>query len=298
MANAIKIIRNGTKKWLKENDVEHIDTIKNIARNSGYQILERREGESRFVRFRMNLIPTVFVTSEKDVKFLCISDLHISSTLINKKKIRCVLNKATKMGVKYVFISGDLCEGIKMGRCHENFITTSSSEQQANEVVEILKDFNFKYFAISGNHDLSFELEEQENPLLIIERKMKEMGRFFRFIPSFCASLIVSDFAIKLVHIDSSFAHCNSKEPCIQYFERVILKRPLEIMHTGKRYPLKIVQIGHMHSNFLKEYKLGKLNFYILQPGSTKDDRTKKWSGDHIGFVCDYSNGKFGFTPL
>lgn len=298
MANAIKIIRTGATKWLKENEIDNISAIKKIAQDSGYEILQRKEGKTKFVRFRMNTIPTIFVTSEKNVKFLCISDLHIASTLINKEKIKCVLRKAKKMGVKYVFISGDLCDGIQMGRRHEESITTAISEQQANEVVEILKAYDFKYFAIGGNHDFSFDLDGQQNPLRIVEAKMKEMGRFFKFIPSFCASLIISDFALKLVHIDSSFAHCDTKEPCIQYFEKTILKRPLEIKHTGKSYPLKIVQIGHMHSHFLKNYKLKQLNFYILQPGSTKDDKTKKWNSKYIGFVCDYSNGKFSFTSL
>lgn len=294
MANAIKIIRTGTAKWLRESEIENIIALKEIAKNSGFEILQRKEGAIKFVRFRQKKLPTFLVTSEKNVKFLCLSDLHITSLYTNKQKIQSVLRMAKKVDVQYVFISGDLCEGIHMGKNHDKTITTDVNELQANEVVKILQEFDFKYYAIAGNHDFSFELENQINPLEIIEEKMKDRGRFFKFIPSFQASLVISDFAMNLIHIDSGFAHCNTKQPCIQYFEKVVLKKPLEVKHTEKNYPLKIVQVGHMHNHFRKNYKLNQINIHILQPGSAKKNMTNY----SIGFIVNYSNGKFEFMSL
>lgn len=293
MTNVIKIIR--TKKWQNTNELPNINIIKNIAERSGYSWQEKEGG---FIKFKFVGAPVVYITDTPNVKFACMADLHISSKFTDEGLLRKALDMALKEEVEYIFIAGDLFDGIDIYKQHYKDVISQNSYDQAVRLFNIFKDYKFKYIAISGNHDLSFEIKNQKNPIKHLEALLHENNIFFKYIPSFVATLLVSDFAIKIVHIDSSFYKKNS-EPCMNYFSQITLNRTQQYTFKGKEYPLKVVIVGHMHYNFNEIYIHHSKKIFILQPGSIKNDNRNRNDDNCCGYICHYSRKKrFNITSI
>lgn len=287
--NSIRLIRNSAN-WICEDKFQNLPKTIEIAKRTGYQVnVTIRDDEKQYIRFTYNRVPNIFVTDAKIVNFLCLADLHIGSPKFCENLLRKVLDRAERIGVKYVFIAGDVFQGIEgAGKL--------SNKQQAEKAFSIFKEYNLIYYAIDGNHDLSFEMESYQNPLRIVKELMKAAGKKFYYTPAFCVNFILSDIAIRLVHLNSKKYQDKVKLESESYLIGDTEKVEQGARYKKGDYPIKMIIFGDTHKiSFLQ-----KNGIFLLEVGSMLfHSRTRDRFRMH---VCRYSKKrgqiKFQITEM
>lgn len=139
----------------------------------GYSINKWKENGKPFMmldrdkRFKRD-INTVNLEAEAQIKFLVIGDTHIGHKLSQIDFMREVINDAYIKGVRTVLHTGDVTEGhyqsIRPTSIRElNAIGFDEQLSLAEQVFPRLDGLT--YYAISGNHDASFDRNAFANPV-------------------------------------------------------------------------------------------------------------------------------------
>lgn len=101
-----------------------------------------------------------FNFSDGDIKFICIADPHFGAYYENVGYIKMVYDYASKHGIKYIVVLGDLIEGncFSYDRCLPQY---KSIDSQVNHVFQdYCYDDNIKNIILLGNHDFSAYTKE------------------------------------------------------------------------------------------------------------------------------------------
>jgi len=139
---------------LKELGVDR-KTMRHL-KDLGYQVKMSRVNDEEYysimsVGENTGLILSVKESKAKEYRWLEISDLHAGSLQFDKHGLIHVLKVAHDRGIKLVFISGDLCDGVDVYPGHQTNLKYWTDEDQASVLAEIFSEFPFQYIAIKGN---------------------------------------------------------------------------------------------------------------------------------------------------
>ena len=98
-------------------------------------------------------VPVVDFTGER-VRFAHITDTHMGSIYFKEEYFDKALDECRKEGVEFICHSGDVTDGMKMGRMRQLFeLTHVGYKAQKNYAIEQLKKWEKPWYLVSGNHD-------------------------------------------------------------------------------------------------------------------------------------------------
>ena len=133
------------------------DLVYDLARRCGFKVLTHSTEGRVYYRLKKVGIPCerLYTREEKTTfNYLDLADLHIGNSDCQIGKIRYVLNEAVKNKVDYVFIAGDVLDGL-----------TYPSRKDVKEIYKcqigmaffLFKDYpNLDFRVIPGNHDFNY----------------------------------------------------------------------------------------------------------------------------------------------
>lgn len=185
----------------------------------------------------------------KDVKWLELSDICIGSKFFDEETLRYALDRAKKDGYKYVHIAGNICAGHPKYKKQFPTLDLLTLEDQVQKAVEIFSDYPcFEYHVIHGDKDCSFEKYGSVNPLLIIQKVLREKKIKFNYFHDYSANLIIEGVVKRMVHLKSSRAYTRS------YRIDMYLRNQFEnigdnVLIEGHNYNLAFIQFGHLLVN-------------------------------------------------
>ena len=142
------------------------DLVYDLARRCGFKVLTHSTEGRVYYRLKKVGIPCerLYTHEEKTTfNYLDLADLHIGNSDCQIGKIRYVLNEAVKNKVDYVFIAGDVLDGL-----------TYPSRKDVKEIYKcqigmaffLFKDYpNLDFRVIPGNHDVTFDFFGIKSPL-------------------------------------------------------------------------------------------------------------------------------------
>ena len=216
-----------------------------------YAILTAAENVSHYISGATKKAQTV--------KWVEISDIHVGSKQFDETGLRQVLKRAVDEGFTDVHISGDLCDGYKVYPGHLVNLRMWKAEDQATLLAEILRDYPLNYFAITGNHDYSFEMQGGTNPIL----KVEELVPNFIYLPSFAADLVICGVLKRMIHGATGRAYALSY-PGQTYIRNLNDAAGTDAYIHGRKYRIRFIQIGHFHSSIMYE----SAGMVITHPGN------------------------------
>lgn len=236
-------------------------------KDSGVQLLSTTSYIDKKQLFYVPILPdigNVFFISGDDRKqhtmhFAATSDIHFGSVFHLPKTFNEALKKTEDVGIKDVFIAGDIVDGFGIYKGHHENLITPSIEGQTDIAAETFSKYpNLRFWADAGNHDYSYTQQNGAKPLSILEAKLDN----FHNLGDFRADVIMNGIRIRLLHGAGNRAYARSypsQQYLRDYFGGLEREQLTEVPH--------IIIIGHYHT-----YYQGKDHgIHILQCGSFQD---------------------------
>ena len=163
---------------LKIHDLDLYREI-NKLKNEGYTLSRKYYSDGNFkytfdANYHMNDKEINIITNpnEKEVKVLCMSDLHYTSRFQNLDMVHRAYDYAKKNGIKLVFIGGDILHG-KFGQDERSF------EDGIIQIEKFINDYPFSNdiltFGVGGDHDESIYFTEHINPIKVISSRRHDI---------------------------------------------------------------------------------------------------------------------------
>ncbi len=185
-------------------------------------------------------------------KWLELSDIYFGSTFCDIDTLKYILNLAREEGVTNVHISGDLCAGHPKFKKQEMYLTAKTAQEQADIAIDLFSQFpKFKYYCINGERDLSFEKNNELNPIILVQRGLSEKGVEFHHINETVANLVIYGVVKRLQHGTGKQAYTKSykiEKEMWQQFENM----SDNVIIKNRNYNIGFVQFGHYHVNCLQ----------------------------------------------
>ncbi|HDI06474.1 MAG TPA: DNA polymerase II small subunit [Candidatus Aenigmarchaeota archaeon] len=238
-------------------------------------------------------IPLTNEVKKLNIPISCvfISDLHVGSIDfledIFKKFIKWINSKEAEK-VKYIFIAGDLCDGVGIYLNQEKDLSIKNGEKQYEYLVELLSKIpeHIKIVVQPGNHDIIGNQEPQQS---LRDTPLSKLSNII-FGTNPCSVVLDNNFRILMYHGYSyddiireipKIRQNGYKKPCLPMIE-VLKRRHLapsygsSLVIPGQEDKLIIKEIpdifhsGHLHTVCLENYK----NILLINSG-TFQGRTK-----------------------
>ena len=288
MVNPLNLCERLIQGWISENELENLIDFeyleKFVSRNDMTLINRCDKKGNKSYKIVRNSIPVHFISGaeQSEFSFLDLSDLHIGHPDFKEKPLRAKLRRAVKIGVQYVFIAGDIFEGVQKMVPYDDALAIQY--RQLDMAFRIFKDYPLNYYAINGNHDYSFEAFGLHNPIHLLENSLQREGINFKFFDTYMIDFIVCGVAKRVMHIEKYKK--NKYELCV--IERINRFENNELVanYKGKSYPIRFFACGHIHVNMELYYERKKI--YISQPGSFIQGNEKCERGNFVsGEVLD-----------
>lgn len=290
MINPLSLCERLIHSWTLATEIENLpefEYLKNFIVRNNMELLEKFDKKGKkFYKVVRKCIPVHFISDSSDNKFsfLDLSDLHIGHPEFNEELLRNKLEEAIENQVQYVFIAGDIFEGVQKWIPYEDALKIQF--KQLDKAFKIFMDYPLNYYVINGNHDYSFEAFGLHNPIHLLENRLRQIGINFNFFDTFMIDFIVSGVAKRVMHIEKYKK--NKYEPCV--IERInrFSDSEMVVYYDGKNYPIRFFVCGHIHVNMELYYERKKV--YISQPGSFVQGREKCERGNFV--TGEIINGK------
>ena len=252
---------------------------------------------SRKLLYHINILPdigNVYEISkkdnqERDMAFGHISDLHIASKFHLPKTFDDCLDTFEDDGIKRVYITGDIIDGIDIYRGHRENLVCTSVEDQTDMAAEALsKHPKLEFWGVAGNHDYSFTKKTGTKPLAILESKLDN----FKNLGDLRADVIYKGIKIRLLHGGSGRTYARS------YPTQVYLR---DLFGGSEKKDIRempeILLVGHYHT----KYQSKDHGIEVVQPGGFQDGDNeycirKGLTGPNGGYELElvYKNGIIG----
>ncbi len=222
-------------------------------RRSGYQVIAQNTPRGRIyhVEVATGVVAHYISGASKEpqsVSWVELSDLHAGSYQFDEKGLRCILKRAVDEGYKDVHISGDLTDGFGVYRGQLQNLKYWNCQDQADLVVNILADYDLDYYAIKGNHDVSFEKTGSPSPLQMVETSMAQEGKKFVFLDGMAADLVICGVLKRMVHLDGGNSYAKSY-PGQTYIRNLLDSAGDSVNIGGNNYRIALLQFGHFHTS-------------------------------------------------
>jgi hypothetical protein len=177
------------------------------------------------------------------------SDIHAGSMYFCPKALEWGLKYLQDNGVNHVHISGDLVDGTKVYAGQNNWLKYWRQEDQVDCLCDILSKFKMDYIAIDGNHDMSWIKQGAPRVGELIKQRIDN----FIYIPGRSDKIVRGDLVIagvmkRLAHpwSNSSRGTYSLSYPAQTYLRNVFMNS-LEFEIRDKKYPMSLLQYGHLH---------------------------------------------------
>ena len=283
MRNMLRTLEKATQKsvplTVEDLGIEpHI--FLDVAEKCGYQPVFTPHQKGTSVKLKKAIIPVVMLydsNESKSFNFLDLSDLHVGHPKFDSRELEKILSRYYRNGkplVDYVFIAGDLLEGITTDYYTYKLVNEEKEEMarvvntrniQVNQLLNILEKYDFDYRVINGNHEYGYEILGLEPPLKILERKMRAKGKHFTFYDTYMVDFIIAGVCKRMMHLES-FDMRPGVIPTYDRLRKFKKNGGLWVRYRGKKYPIRFFQCGHLHHR--QEVYDGSTKIFITQPGS------------------------------
>lgn len=214
----------------------------------GHMVNRRTKKRQRYYSIPVgNEMSSFFVSGKtrnpQTVRWLELSDIHAGSLQFDRKTLHQVLQRALDEGIKDVHIAGDLCDGYKVYRGHMTNLRYWQAQDQADELAEIFQQYPFRYLAIKGNHDYSFEKLGSVNPIKLIEDQVDD----FHFLDSYAADIVIAGVVCRMVHLGGGRAYALSYGGQT-YVRDLFAGQGEDVYVNGLKYRMRFLHCGHLHT--------------------------------------------------
>lgn len=242
------------KKMMKEKvNNPNIKLIREI-KNRGYDVKTELVGKTPYFWIKdMNDGLGILVSPKSEriekLKWVEISDIHSGSTYFNKNGLEWFLKEAKDRGYKHVHISGDLTDGHNVYPGQPNWLKYWRQEDQVNDLAEVLQKFNFDYYAIDGNHDLSWNKIGAPKIGLLFKDRVPN----FIYVPGKTERIVRGDLVISgiMKRMAHPYTMGGRAAYALSYPSQTYLRNVFQSTRIfeikGKKYDMKLLQYGHLH---------------------------------------------------
>lgn len=180
----------------------------------------------------------VIPSNLEHLKFLMISDTHLSSKYDRLDILKYLYDEASKKKIDYVLHSGDLTDGRSNRDEQIYYLKESSYSGQRDYVVDKYPKSDIPTFLIAGNHDLWWIKKCGADICKDISNRREDL----HYLGSDCEDLKIGKLKIRLFHGKGGNSYAKSYK-LQKYLDSIA---PEERPH--------ILQTGHIHQAFyLKE---------------------------------------------
>ena len=257
------------------------DLVYDLARRCGFKVLTHSTEGRVYYRLKKVGIPCerLYTHEEKTTfNYLDLADLHIGNSDCQIGKIRYVLNEAVKNKVDYVFIAGDVLDGL-----------TYPSRKDVKEIYKcqigmaffLFKDYpNLDFRVIPGNHDFTFDFFGIKSPLRFLEERLRAEGCKFTVYDGYIQDFEMAGVVKRMMHLESFYYQDN----VLSAIERLHVFKEhggLQVKCIdGVRRPIRFLQCGHVHKTV--EIYNSDFNVYITQPGCFIKDKNYYSPSIHV----------------
>ena len=221
----------------------------NTLRDRGVPVNQlQRDGKLWFMIPTWNESTSLFLSGktkeETHFKWAETADLHIGCKEHEERGLREFLDEGRLRGYKDCHIAGDVCDGFRVYRGHIANLRHLSAEAQAEAAVDILEDYDYNYYAIDGNHDISFLAHSAPTPNKFIAAALPN----YTYLPTVSADLVIGGAVKRIVHGGGGGAYAKT------YKGQVLIRNTLDgegtkIRVCGNDYDWRMLQIGHYHTS-------------------------------------------------
>lgn len=247
----VKLLKNG-QYTLKELGISSLQFIE--LKDLGYKIVRQFEKSKKdFVYYIIEEgeEPFVFLPikeNQNELKYAEMADIHMGCQNFNKDELIATLKYLWKKGYRYIFIAGDINDGVDVYKGHDKNLKYSDGESQADLSVSILSQFDFHYIAIKGNHDDIFNQKKGVDIMAYIEEKMVSKGKSFTYLKDYSGNIVFGDIIIKLVHLGGMRGTRSRSYQSQVYLDNTFETALNDVKIFSKNYNVRAVITGHFHT--------------------------------------------------
>lgn len=254
--------------------------FEDVAKRCGFETVFKGKGTKKCIRLRKRGIPIIMLY-DKDISnkfnYLDLADIHAGHQDFSPEVLENVLARYHRDGkpqVDYVFIAGDLFEGVPetefsyelvMANPHMHEQAEGILRHQVNLLFNVLSKFDFDYRAINGNHEYTFEQLGIESPIKLLETKMRNAGKRFTYYDTYIVDFVIAGVVKRMMHLESY----QQREGAIHAYDRLARFKThggLNPYFGNQKYPIRLFQCGHVHKR--EELYESKDKIFISQSGS------------------------------
>lgn len=253
--NSPRIIKALKIMYKRDENLEKLKiTLQEIEelRRYGLKIEHLEETDSYYIN--TTSVENVIVESYKSKtliteKWLEISDLWVGSSFFDEESLRFVLTKAEKEGFLNVYIAGNLTFG------HPQFLNNKdtiqqrykTSYKQAEYLIDIFSDFpGLKYYAVHGSRDKSFEKHGELNPLLFIQKGLKDKNVDFTYIDNYTANILINGGIKRVTSLEKNRDTYTKSYPIDLYVRKQLSNIGGNIIKDNVNYKIRCLQVGNV----------------------------------------------------
>ena len=255
-AGYVSIEEKGIDKYL----------LYDLATRCGFKVLTLKERGKVLYKLKKKGIPCerLYTRQEKSTfNFIDIADLHIGDEECEVHKIKAVLDYAMKNNVDYVFIAGDLINGINE---RDKDRAESILNRQLDIAFSIFRKYPLKIKALPGNHEFTFDYAGINNPLRILEGRLKTEQCDFQAYDGYIQDFEIAGVIKRMMHLENYYYH----DKAFSVIQRLYTFNEngglLVKCDDGIKKPIRFLECGHIHKTV--EIYNAEFNVFISQPGT------------------------------
>ncbi len=274
MLNLLSFMVEANSGYVRLEDHEGVTRklLYDLANRCGFRVIEKEKRGSLVYRLKKLPIPCEKLYSRENrasFNFIDIADLHIGHPDCEISRIKMVLDDAIRQNVDFVFISGDIFEGIPIP---SNPISTGFTlnknkvrdefERQLEMAFKLFRRFPLCIKATPGNHDFLFDVLDFMNPLKTLEMELRRETCDFKAYNGYIQDFEIAGVIKRMIHLENYYFQPN----VFPAIHRLHEFEQNEGLIVGGKKPVRFLQCGHFHKTaefYNSEYKV-----FITQPGS------------------------------
>ncbi len=252
------------------------DLLYDLANRCGFKVIERTKKGQKYFRLKKVNIPCerLYTRSEKNTfNYVDIADLHIGHPDCDINKLKIFLESVALKGIDYVFIAGDIFEGIPdIEREHlRNLVNNktkikSEFERQLDIAYRLFRNIPLNIMAIPGNHDFTFDFLGINNPLKKLEGALKSEECNFKAYDSYIQDFEIAGVVKRMMHLEHYFIPTNVYPAIHRLYEFAQNDELMSRCVDGVKRPVRFLHCGHIHK--MAELYDSEHMIFVSQPGS------------------------------
>lgn len=251
-----------------------------ISQRCGFTPIFKKGDNEKTVKLRKNGIP-IYKLYDKDVSnhfnYVDLSDLHVGHPHFSADVLENCLNKFYKNGkptVDYVFIAGDLFEGITSDIYSYDLLKMNPTVQkevedirrkQISKICNVLLKYDFDYRVINGNHEYTFEQLGLNSPTRELETIMRKRSKRFTFYDTYVVDFVIAGVVKRMMHLES-YCQRDGANQAVDRLNEFKKHGGLKPRYENVPYNIRMFHCGHIHVHSEMYDSANKI--FISQSGS------------------------------